>query len=118
MHNFKKLKIYERALAYCIGIYRISRKFPADELYGITSQIRRASSSIVLNIAEGAGNEGAKEFSRFLGFSIRSAFECIACCDIARGIDIMTDETANELTHEAEEIVSMMVGLQRTLKKK
>ena len=57
--------------------------FPKDELYSLTSQFKRAADSIVLNIAEGAGNYSDKEFARFLTYSVRSGFECKGCVDIA-----------------------------------
>jgi four helix bundle protein len=58
--------------------------FPRDELFGLISQFKRAADSIVLNIAEGAGNSSNKEFIHFLDYSIRSSFECKGCLDIAR----------------------------------
>jgi four helix bundle protein len=117
MHNFRKLKVYERSVVYATRIYRITRDFPQEELYGLTSQLRRAASSIVLNIAEGAGNIGNREFMRFLNFSIRSGYECIACCDLARSVGALEPSVAEELTHEADQIIAMMVGLRRTLLK-
>lgn len=69
-HNFRSLKVYQRAIDYSVEIYKISKQFPKDELYGLTSQIRRAVISISLNIAEGSGNGSEKEFKRFLENSI------------------------------------------------
>jgi four helix bundle protein len=117
MHNFRKLKVYERAIANATQIYRITRNFPQEELYGLTSQMRRAASSIVLNIAEGAGNTGNREFMRFLNFSMRSGYECIACCDLAKNVGALEASVAEELTQEADEIIAMLVGLRRTLSK-
>jgi four helix bundle protein len=116
MHNFRKLKVYERSIAFTTRIYQITRKFPTDELYGLVSQLRRAACSIALNIAEGAGNNGNREFVRFLNFSIRSGFECIACFDVARNVGVLNADEADELTKEAKEIISMLVGLQWTLR--
>ncbi len=118
MHNFRKLKVYERAIAFTTRVYRLTRGFPAYELYGLSSQLRRASSSMALNIAEGSGNNGSREFARFLGFSIRSGYECIACIDIARNVEIVRPQEAELLIKEIEEIISMLVGLQRSLRKR
>jgi four helix bundle protein len=83
MNRFKNLRVYEKALDYSFAVRQCVRKFPKDEMFGLTSQWRRAADSIVLNIAEGAGKSSKKEFARFLDFSIRSRFECIGCLDIA-----------------------------------
>ena len=87
MHNFKKLTVYQRAIDFVVEIYRISKKFPKDELFGLTSQIRRAATSILLNIAEGSGNKSNKEFQRFLEIALRSAYEVITCLEIALRLD-------------------------------
>lgn len=72
MNRFKNLRVYEKALDYSFAVRQCVRKFPKEEMFGLTSQWRRAADSIVLNIAEGAGNSSKKEFARFLDFSIRS----------------------------------------------
>ncbi len=82
-HNFRKLIIYQRAIDFAIDIYKISKFFPKEELYGLTNQLRRAVNSISLNIAEGAGNSSEREFKRFLEFALRSANEVVTCLEIA-----------------------------------
>jgi len=74
MEKFRPLKVYRKALGFSTEVMRIIKSFPKDELFGLLSQFRRAADSIVLNIAEGAGNSSKKEFARFLDFSIRSGF--------------------------------------------
>lgn len=83
MHNFRKLKVYEKALSFSKTVRVVTRKFPKDELFALTSQFRRAADSIVLNIAGGAGNRSDKEFAKFLDYAIRSAHERIGCADVA-----------------------------------
>lgn len=117
MHNFKKLKVYDRAIAFATLVYRETRTFPIDERFGLTSQLRRAACSLALNIAEGTGNVSAREFGRFLDFSIRSGYECIACCDIALRVDYLSSDSYGHLVNEVEEIVAMLVGLKRSLSK-
>ena len=73
-HNFRNLKIYKRAIDYSIELYKMTSNFPKEEIYGLTSQIRRAALSIALNIAEGSGNTSEKEFKRFLEISLRSVY--------------------------------------------
>ena len=76
MHKFKELDVYKKALTFTRVVRETSKRFPKDELFVLSSQFRRAADSIVLNIAEGAGNSSKKEFARFLDYSIRSGFEC------------------------------------------
>src|SRR5512136_2238659 len=86
-HNFRNLKIYQRAIAFAVDIYKIIRRFPREEMYGLTSQVRRAVTSISLNTAEGSGNASEKEFKRFLEFSLRSDYEVMTCLEIALRLD-------------------------------
>ncbi len=116
MHNFKKLKVYERAVAFATLIYHTTRQFPVEERYGLTSQFRRAASSIALNIAEGTGSPAGREFARFLDYSIRSGYECIACSDIAVSVGYVDAEMRSKIVKDAEEIISMLVGLKRSLR--
>ena len=83
MHNLEELQVYHKALIFTKVVRKIVKVFPKDELFGLISQFKRAADSIVLNIAEGAGNSSNKEFIHFLDYSIRSSFECKGCLDIA-----------------------------------
>jgi hypothetical protein len=62
MHKYRELKVWQRAMAFTVSIYRESQTWPGDERFGLISQIRRAATSIPLNIAEGAGNDSNKSF--------------------------------------------------------
>lgn len=115
MHKFKDLQVYKKALAYSKFVRQTTKRFPKDELFGLTSQFRRAADSIVLDIAEGAGNSSNKEFSKFLGYSIRSGFECLGCSDIAIENDFIDDPTYTELSNRANELIAMLYGLQKSL---
>jgi four helix bundle protein len=77
--SFEKLRVWQISLDISSDIYDLTKKFPKEEIYGLTSQIRRASDSISLNIAEGSTGQTKEEFKRFLGFAIRSGIEVIAC---------------------------------------
>lgn len=117
MHDFKKLIVYQKALDFSQVIRKTTRTFPKDELFGLTSQFRRAADSIVLNIAEGAGNSTKKEFSRFLDIAIRSGFECIGCLDIARNNEYISNEEYEVLLLDIKEITAMLYGLKKSLTK-
>ncbi len=88
--------------------------FPKTEIFGLSSQFRRAADSIVLNIAEGAGNSSQKEFARFLDFAIRSGFECLGCCDIALINRYLGKSAIDELYDKINEVIAMY-GLKKSL---
>ena len=74
-HNFRELEVWKQAMALSKRVYLSTKQFPAEEKFGITSQIQRASVSIASNIAEGAGRGTNKDFVHFLNIALGSAFE-------------------------------------------
>lgn len=114
-HNFRKLKIYQRAIAFAVEIYRFSNAFPKSELYGLTGQIRRAAISISLNIAEGSGSSSGKEFQRFLDIARRSAYEVMSCLEIAAHLKFCVEKDGERLIAEADEIAAMITGFSQGL---
>lgn len=118
MHNFRKIKVYQRAIDFAVEIYRVSKIFPKDELFGITSQIRRAVTSISLNIAEGSGNKSNKEFQRFLEIALRSDYEVMTCLEIALKLTYCEREDYEKLIAESDEIAAMIVGFSKSLSSK
>ncbi len=114
-HNFRKIKVYQRAIDFAVDIYSISRKFPKDELFGLTSQIRRAVTSISLNIAEGSGNKSNKEFSRFLDIALRSDYEVMTCLEIALRLKYCDKTDFDKMIAESDEIAAMIVGFSKNL---
>ena len=74
-HNYKELEVWKRAMSIAKSIYTLTKKFPIDEKFGLTSQIQRAAVSIASNIAEGAGRGTDKDFVHFLNIALGSAFE-------------------------------------------
>lgn len=75
MRDFRELKVWQKSHQLTLAIYKATVKFPKDEMYGLTSQIRRASASIAANIAEGCGRNGEAELGRFLQIAMGSASE-------------------------------------------
>ena len=75
MKDFRELKVWNKAHALTVAVYTRTKNFPSEELYGLTSQMRRSCSSIPANIAEGCGRTGDKELSRFLQIAMGSASE-------------------------------------------
>ena len=116
MHKFQDLIVYQKSLLFTQEVRRTVSLFPKDELFGLSSQFKRAADSVVLNIAEGAGNSSRKEFARFLDFSIRSAFECLACIDIAFSNTFIDNEMHSVLYQNVNELIAMLYGLQKNYK--
>jgi four helix bundle protein len=117
VEKFRTLHVYQKALEFTKVARKTTKSFPKDELFGLISQFRRASDSIVLNIAEGAGNSSRKESARFLDFSIRSGFECIGCLDIAIINEYIDKENYERILFSVNEIVAMLYGLKKSLLK-
>ncbi|MCF6148686.1 MAG: four helix bundle protein [Candidatus Kuenenia sp.] len=115
MHNFKKLKVYQRAIDFAVEIYQVSKIFPKDELFGLTNQIRRAVTSVSLNIAEGSGNKSNKEFQRFLEIALRSDYEVMTCLEIALKLKYCKKDDYEKLITESDEIAAMIVGFSKNL---
>ncbi len=115
MHQFRKLLVYQKAISFISLLRNVTRHFPKEELFGLTSQLTRAAYSITLNIAEGAGRRTSKDFSRYLDNAIGSAYECLACFDIALANEFIDAESYNRLNGSVEEVIAMLVGLKKSL---
>ena len=102
MKDYRELKVWERAHQLTLAVYKTTAMFPKDELYGLTSQIRRACASIPANIAEGCGRSGDAEFARFLQIAMGSASELDYHLLLARDLNFVNsgdyEQFANELT--------------------
>ena len=89
MHRFRDLKVWQRAMGFVTEIYKMSGEFPRSEQFGLTSQIRRAGSSIPLSIAEGAGAGSNAEFRPFLSFALRSIYEVMTAVENRTVADLL-----------------------------
>ena len=115
MHNYRELKVWQKARAMVKDIYLVTENFPNDEKFGLTSQIRRCSISIPSNIAEGSGRATKKDFSHFLNISLGSAYELETQVILAYDLRLMDQKTSNRLTHQIQEIQKMIIGFHRSL---
>jgi four helix bundle protein len=100
--KFEELKIWQKALEISFRVNELTKSFPKDEIFVLTSQIKRAADSISLNIAEGSTGQSDAEFNRFLGIAMRSAIEVVACLYIAKKREIIRDDQFKELYSEIE----------------
>ena len=115
MHNFKELNSWKEAKIVCVLIYKLTSKFPSSEIYGLTSQIKRAAVSIPSNIAEGAGRNTNKDFARFIAIAIGSAFELETQLLIAKELELASKEEVEDLLLKLNKIQKMLVNFQKHL---
>ena len=109
MRDFHKLMIWQRSHRLTLEIYKISKTFPKSEIFGLTSQIRRAVSSIPTNIAEGCGRNSSKEFAHFLQIAIGSATEVEYQLLLAHDINYINDDDYQVLTNETVAVRKMII---------
>jgi four helix bundle protein len=116
MRDFRKLKVWEKAHRLTLEVYKATVGFPKEEMYGLTSQIRRSSTSIPANIAEGCGRDGRAEFSRFLNIAMGSASELEYHLLLANDLNILGEQAYLPLEREVIEVKCMLTGLIQKLK--
>lgn len=116
MSDYKKLKVWEDAHQFTINIYNITKKFPNNEQYGLTSQIRRSSSSIPTNIVEGSGQLNNGNLIRFLGIAKGSAFETEYQLLLAKDLKYINQKDYDELNEKIQKIISMLTNLIKSLR--
>ena len=111
MKDFRQLKVWEKAHQLTLEIYRVTANFPRAETYGLTSQVRRASSSICANLAEGCGRNGDAELARFCGIARGSASELEYHLLLARDLELLQESNHERLAPETTEIKRMLTAL-------
>ena len=108
----RKLNVYAKSYKAGLAIYEMTKAYPDEEKYGMTSQMRRASTSIPLNIAEGyAKRSSQEEFKRFLLMAIGSANEMRVLLDFSKDLGYITEEKHEKASKEYDEIGKMLTAL-------
>ena len=115
MHNYKEMKIWQNARTLVKAVYKVSEQFPKEELYGLTSQIRRAAVSVPANIAEGAGRGTDRDFCHFLDIARGSLFELETLLILSKDIEYISDIDFNSVSDNLNEIIKMMISFQNRL---
>lgn len=117
MKDFRNLNVWEKGHRITVSIYKLTQSFPKEEIYGLTSQIRRASTSIPTNIAEGCGRGSDADFARFLQMSFGSANETEYLLLLCFELGYIAEENYIELNNSIQEIKKMLSKLIITLRK-
>lgn len=115
MKDFKELLVWRKAHDLTLEIYRVTSKFPREELYGLTSQMRRASSSIAANIAEGCGRKSQADFARFLQNAFGSASELEYFLLLSSDLGLLKTSDYEKLTNDTIEVKKMLAAFMRKL---
>ena len=115
-HQFEDLKVWQKSMALTTSVYQATKSFPKEELFGLTSQIQRASVSIPVNIAEGTGRQHTKDYLQFLHIARGSVYELLTLLKIASNLGYLTPSQLEILLKPTEEVIAMLSGLIRSLK--
>ncbi len=116
MRDYRKMQVWEKAHQFTLRLYQITACFPKEEMYGLTSQIRRAAASIPANIAEGAGRETQAELVHFLYVASGSAAELDYHLLLARDLGYIESHDYPELENCINEIKRMLHGFEKRVK--
>lgn len=111
--TFRDLKSWQKAFDLALDVYRVTRCFPREEMYGLTSQLRRAAVSVLSNIAEGKGRASDKDLLRFLGNAKGSLFELETQLALAERLSYLAKTEAQRLQDEITETGKLLSGLMR-----
>ena len=116
MQDFRKLKVWQKAHELTLEIYRSTQKFPREELYGLTSQMRRAAASIGANLAEGCCRHGDVEFGRFIQIALGSISEVDYHLLLARDLGFLADKQYAKFVGLVTETRRMLISLLQTVR--
>lgn len=115
VRNFKNLRIWHRSRAFVKTIYQLTKGFPKEELFGLTSQIKRATVSVPSNIAEGCGKGTEKDLNRFLDNAVGSSCEIETQLYLAYDLEFINQKVMESMTNEIQQSIRMIVAYQKTL---
>ncbi|RKS01997.1 four helix bundle protein [Flavobacterium sp. 102] len=118
MSNFRNLQVWQKSMTLTTNIYFSTKSFPKEEIFGLTSQIRRSAISIPSNIAEGFGRDSNKDYLRFLNFSIASLFELQTQLEIGKNIEYITTQEFNKIYEDSRELERMLVSFINKIKER
>ena len=113
--KFEKLEIWQMAIEMANEVHLLTRDFPKEEIFSLTSQMKRAADSISLNIAEGSTGQTTPEFKRFLGIAVRSGIEVVGCIHIAKKRQIISDADFTRIYEAVDLLIKRIQALRKSL---
>src|ERR1041384_4312044 len=117
MKRYERLEAWQAAHQLVLATYRVTKSFPSDERYGLTSQARRAAFSVEANIAEGSGKKGPRKFRRFLGIAVGSLSELAYIFHLVKDLELIEPTTWSELDQAREKAGRLTWGLYRSVRR-
>lgn len=118
INSYRELRVWQLAMDVAERVYALTREFPKAEIYGLSSQLQRATASIAANIAEGHGRDSTKDFLRHLSIARGSLAETETFLLLAQRLGFVAEDDANQLMRQFDEISRMLRGLQKALRAK
>ena len=116
MQNFRNIKAWQKAHELTLRVYKLTERFPKEEIYGLTSQLRRAAYSIPMNVAEGCGRTSQKELARFLDIASGSASELDYQLILVNDLGLVDQETYEGLCETLDHIRKMLTSLTKSVR--
>ena len=116
--SFKDLRVWQESMKFVVGVYRATEQFPRHELFGLTSQLRRAAVSVPSNIAEGKGHRSDREFGNFLLHARGSLLEAQTQVMIAKELQYLNDEEAKRILESSDTIGRSLNSLINAMREK
>ena len=116
VQSFRDLHVWQRSIQLTVSLYRLTQGFPREEVYGLSSQIRRSAVSVASNIAEGQGRLTTGEFRQFLGIARGSNFELQTQLEISRALEFENSKSIGEAESLSHEVGKMIYALLESLK--
>ena len=118
VRSFRDLAVWQKSIQLSVAVYRLTREFPREELYGLSSQMRRAAVSVASNIAEGHGRLNTNEYRQFLGVARGSNFELQTQLEVAKALQMGDSRALGEAESISHEVGKMIFGVLEGIKGK
>jgi four helix bundle protein len=115
MQDFRELKAWQKSHELTLRVYRATRTLPKEELYGLTSQLRRAAASVAANLAEGCCRASDRDFARFVAIALGSTSECEYHALLARDLQFLDEAVYSDLAKRVQEVKRMLSALYQRL---
>ncbi|MBO3698752.1 four helix bundle protein [Roseivirga sp. E12] len=116
MHNFKELKVWQKARIMVKEVYVVTAKLPKSEKFNLISQMQSCAVSVMSNIAEGAGRGTDTDFARFLDMALGSSYELESQLIVSADLSYLESSAFNEMTTKLSEVQRMIIGLMNKLR--